>query len=168
MVDNSSAADADIRAKDVIYNIEGKEINSVSQLMEAIGQHNPGDKINVMINREGKNIEKVVLLKNKENSFSIVPKNEKSSFDELGASFEPISSDDKAMYGIDYGMKISELSNGKLMNKGVRKGFIITEIDKSPIRSAEDIKNALKNKTGGVLIEGIFPNGQRAYFAIGL
>jgi hypothetical protein len=72
------------------------------------------------------------------------------------------------MYGIDYGMKITELITGKLMNKGVREGFIITEIDKTPIRSAEDIKNAIKNKSGGVLIEGIFPNGQRAYFAIGL
>ncbi len=168
VVDNSSAADADIRSKDVIYKIEGKDINSVSQLMEAIGQHNPGDKISVMISREGKTIEKSVLLKNKENSFTVVPKSEKNTFDELGASFEQISTDDKLRYGIDYGMKISELKNGKLMNKGVPVGFIITEIDKTPIRSAEDIKIALKNKKGGVLIEGIFPNGQRAYFAIGL
>jgi Do/DeqQ family serine protease len=168
VVDNSSAADADIRAKDVICKIEGKDINSVAQLMEAIGQHNPGDKISVMISRDGKTIEKSVLLKNKENSFTVVPKSEKNSFDELGASFEQISTEDKNMYGIDYGMKITELITGKLMNKGVREGFIITEIDKTPIRSAEDIKNAIKNKSGGVLIEGIFPNGQRAYFAIGL
>jgi Do/DeqQ family serine protease len=168
VVDNSSAADADIRSKDVIYRIEGKDINSVSQLMEAIGQHNPGDRISVILNRDGSTIEKTVLLKNKENSFTVVPKNEKSSFDELGATFEQITAEDKANYGIDYGIKVSELRQGKLMNKGVREGFIITDIDKTPIRSGDDLKNVLKNKKGGVLIEGVFPNGQRAYFAIGL
>jgi len=168
VVDNSSAADADIRPEDVINKIDGKVINSVSQLMESVGQHNPGDKISVMITRGGKTLEKEVLLKNKENSYSVVKKDEKSSFDELGATFEQITADDKSNLGIDYGMKITDLQEGKLMNKGVREGFIITEIDKTPIRSSDDIKNALKNKKGGVLIEGIFPNGQRAYFAIGL
>jgi hypothetical protein len=72
------------------------------------------------------------------------------------------------MLGIDHGMKIVDLRRGKLMDKGIREGFIITEIDKNPIRSAADLNTLLSDKRGGVLIEGVYPNGQRSYYAIGM
>nr|NQU94058.1 Do family serine endopeptidase [Bacteroidota bacterium] len=168
VVENSSADDAGLEDEDVILRIDNMEINSVSRLLETVGQHNPGDRIMVMVRRDGKILEKKLLLKNRENSYEIVSREDREMSDELGATFEQISSEDKNDLGIDYGMKIIELRNGKLLNKGVREGFIITEIDKSPVRSSEDIKNALGNKRGGILIEGVYPNGQRAYYAIGL
>lgn len=169
VVENSSANDADIRKADIILSIDNVEINSVTQLLGTIGQRNPGDKVKVKIRRDGNIIEKEMLLKNRQNSYdNIVATIDSKQIDKLGATFEPITNEDKDNLGISYGMKISKLKPGKLMNKGIREGFIITEIDKNPIKSSVDIEVALSGKKGGVLIEGIYPNGQRAYFAIGL
>jgi hypothetical protein len=57
---------------------------------------------------------------------------------------------------------------GKLRAAGIKEGFIITSVDKKPILSTEDLENVLKTKQGGVLIEGIYPNGMRAYYGFGI
>ena len=57
---------------------------------------------------------------------------------------------------------------GKLRSAGIKEGFIITSIDKKPILSTSDLDSALKTKQGGVLIEGIYPNGMRAYYGFGI
>ena len=57
---------------------------------------------------------------------------------------------------------------GNLSSAGIREGFIITYNNKKPIRSTEDLENALKTKQGGVLIEGIYPNGMKAYYGFGI
>jgi len=168
VVDNSSASDADIRSEDVILEIDGLKINSVARLLESVGQHNPGDRIDITYSRDGKIMKKDVLLKNRENSYELVSTESPESIDLLGATFEMPSYELKERLGIDYGLQIVELRRGKLMNKGVREGFIITEIDKSPIRSADDIEKILNMKRGGLLIEGVYPSAQRAYYAIGL
>ncbi|MCC6837843.1 MAG: deoxyribonuclease HsdR, partial [Bacteroidia bacterium] len=74
----------------------------------------------------------------------------------------------KKKLGIENGLKISKLSAGKLLSAGIKEGFIITGVDKKKISSVEDIKSALENKKGGVLIEGVYPNGMRAYYGFGL
>ncbi|MCF8364521.1 MAG: Do family serine endopeptidase [Bacteroidales bacterium] len=168
VVENSSAADADIRAEDIILGIDGIQVNSTSRLLETVGQHNPGDKIEVTIRRNGDLKKKEVLLKNRQNNFDVLSHDEMKLIDKLGATFQEVSTEEKLALGIDYGMKIVELRRGKLMDKGIREGFIITEIDKKPIRSADDINNLLLDKRGGVLIEGVYPNGQRNYYAIGM
>jgi S1-C subfamily serine protease len=61
-----------------------------------------------------------------------------------------------------------KLNKGKLLNAGIKEGFIITKIDRKPISSAKDVVNALQYKRGGALIEGVYPNGVRAYYGIGM
>jgi S1-C subfamily serine protease len=60
------------------------------------------------------------------------------------------------------------MESGKLRAAGIREGFIITIIDKKQINNIDDLVNALDHKSGGVLIEGVYPNGTRAYYAFGL
>ena len=36
------------------------------------------------------------------------------------------------------------------------------------INATQDLKEAFTSKKGGVLIEGLYPNGMRAYYGIGL
>ena len=70
--------------------------------------------------------------------------------------------------GIENGLRINKLSAGKLLSAGIKEGFIITNLDKKKISSIEDIKTTLENKKGGVLIEGVYPNGMRAYYGFGM
>jgi len=165
---NSSADVAGIKEEDVILRINNSETNSVSQLLEAVGQHNPGDNIRVDIRRNGKLQTKELRLKNRQNSFDVLTQRDIQAIEILGATFAEVSAGEMQELGIDHGMKIIELRRGKLRDKGIKEGFIITEIDKNPIRSNSDINNQIAGKKGGVLIEGVYPNGQRSYYAIGL
>jgi serine protease Do len=70
--------------------------------------------------------------------------------------------------GIENGLRVNKLGAGKLLSAGIKEGFIITSVDKKKITSVEDIKIALETKKGGVLIEGVYPNGMRAYYGFGM
>jgi C-terminal processing protease CtpA/Prc len=116
--------------------------------------------------RDGTEKTFAVVLRNKDGDTRVVKNDQVLNL--LGGTFENISKDDQAKLGIQGGVKISKLLPGKLRSAGIREGFIITSIDKKPVRTMEDIDNALKTKQGGVLVEGIYPNGLRAYYGFGI
>jgi len=161
-----AASEAGIKEGDVITKIGEIEVNSSPQLQEQVGRFRPGDKIAVTYVRDGKERITNVVLKNKEGSTAIV-KNE-PAVNLLGANFENVSKEAQSELSIQGGVKIAKLENGKLKAAGIREGFIITEIDKKPISNTTELENALRNKHGGVLIEGIYPNGMKAYYGFGI
>ena len=63
---------------------------------------------------------------------------------------------------------MTSITIGKLYQSGIKKGFIITKIDNESISSVDKMIELLEEKEGGVLIEGINPNGTKAYFGFGL
>jgi serine protease Do len=168
--ENGSAEQAGIELGDVITKIEEIEVNNVSELQEQVGKYRPGDKIKVSLVRSGKEMSLPVILKNKEGNIGVVKKEkpaEKPVFT-LGAAFEEVTKEEMARLKISNGVRISKLQNGKLAAAGIREGLIVTTIDKKKIATVDDIESALKNKQGGVLIEGIYPNGMRAYYGFGI
>jgi hypothetical protein len=106
-----------------------------------------------------------VTLKNKEGNTKFI-KNESVAL--LGAEFQPLSQEEQDKLNVTGGVKITRLNGGKLRSAGIREGFIITSIDKKNIRNTDDLVAVLDNKKGGVLIEGIYPNGNKAYYGFGL
>ena len=86
----------------------------------------------------------------------------------LGARFEQLNKAEKDYFGIDFGVKITELYPGKLMKAGVHEGYIILYINKVKIKSVDDIEAVLKNATGGVFLKGVYPNGLIEYYAFGV
>ena len=67
---------------------------------------------------------------------------------------------------LNSGIQVDELTKGKLKDLGVKEGFIITEINKKPVSSVDDVKRAINQTEEGrpILIEGVYPNGQWAYY----
>jgi serine protease Do len=55
-----------------------------------------------------------------------------------------------------------------LRNIGIQEGFIITHIGDKAINSIEDLTSAFKSERRGLLIEGYYPNGARAYYGLGI
>ena len=161
-----AAEKAGLKEGDVITQVGVFPVNSTPQLQEQIGRYRPGDKVNVTVLRDGAERSFLVVLRNKDGETSLTKA--EPSLNLLGGTFENIASTDKDKLGLDGGVKISRLGNGKLKNSGIKEGFIITSIDKRRIWNKEDLENALKSKQGGVLIEGIYPNGMRAYYGFGI
>jgi serine protease Do len=165
-----SAEDAGIKEGDVITNIHGVDVNSVSELQEQISRYRPGDKINVSVQRENKDVNLTVVLKTLDNTTKLVKKSEmvKTSAVVLGAEFQDIDSDDLTNMRIENGVKIEKLNQGKLAAVGIQAGFIITSIDKKKVHTSQEIKKLLENKSGPVVIEGFYLNGMRASYSFSL
>lgn len=163
--DNDSNEESCIKPGDIIYKINNKDINNTSELLEAIGQHNPGDIVKIYIKRGNKDKSFNITLKNRNGNTKIL-KNDRLII--LGATIEPVSKNRLNKYGVSNGFEITDLKAGVFKDNGIKRGFIITKINNKTLYSINDIKKILTEKRGGVLIEGFYSNGIKAYYGIGL
>jgi serine protease Do len=58
------------------------------------------------------------------------------------------------------------VSIGKWEKAGLKKGFIISYIDKIPVDNVEDLNRILDLKKGGILIEGYYSDGKKGTFGV--
>lgn len=169
VIADGAAADAGIEPGDVITRVGEVEVNNVPELQEQINRFRPGDKIAISYMRNAKEKTTNVVLKNKNNSTALLKKDDVSDKAEsLGATFETVAPEDLKRLNIDKGLRVAKLGPGKLLSAGIKEGFIITTIDKKQVSTPEELKQILDAKKGGVLIEGVYPNGSRAYYAFGM
>lgn len=170
LLQGSAAGEAGIRPGDVIVSIEGKSVNTSPQLQEQIARRRPGDKVQITVNRDGKERTFDVILKSRSGSTDIVAKENIDVFRDLGADFETLSKDKAKQLGIDGGVKVKKLYPGKIRKTTqMREGFIITKVDGQKITSVEKLADALQNKQGGVMLEGIYENDTSPhYYAFGM
>jgi len=161
-----AAESAGIKDNDVIISVDGILVNSTAELQEQISKHRPGDKVTVVVKRDNKKKPFNVTLRNKHGDTDIV-KGDNNPSDIFGAKFVAISDRDRAELGIRYGIKIAELGNGKFTDAGIKKGFIITQVNKNAVSEVDELRRIIKNSRGGILVEGIYPNGEVAYYVFG-
>ncbi|MBL7923615.1 MAG: Do family serine endopeptidase [Bacteroidia bacterium] len=165
LTEGGAAEIAGLKEGDIITSINGTNIKTSPELQEQVGRYRPGDKIDVTIIRDNKEKVIPVTLRNKEGNTRVM-RNEAVSM--LGASMEAASEKDLSKLGLENGVKVKELQTGKLKSAGLREGFIITSIDNKTVKSPSDVMEYLGSKKGGVLIEGVYPNGMRAYYGFGM
>ena len=165
--DNGAARKAGIKVGDVIKQVENIEVTTVPELQEQVSRFRPGDQVMVTLARDGELLDLPVILKNEFGNTTLTVKNP-DRLVLLGATFEPLSDAQKSKLATDHGVQITKLRNGKFRNAGVREGFIITKVDKKAIHNSSELATALETKKGGVLIEGIYPDGVQAYYGFGI
>ncbi|MGI8892572.1 MAG: Do family serine endopeptidase [Bacteroidia bacterium] len=165
--DDGAANAAGIMEGDIITKVNGVTVFTSPQLQEQVARYRPGDKIKVNVLRSGKDREMALVLRNKEGTTAVI-KPSIETIDVLGASFEAVSTEERSKLGVENGVKVTKLNRGKLFEVGIKEGFIITSIDKVAVKSPEDVSRALQNKQGGVLLEGVYPNGMRATYGFGI
>jgi serine protease Do len=166
--EGGSAALAGVKEGDIITHVGTTAVNSVPELQEQVSRYRPGDKVALVIKRDDKESNLMIILKNKDNNTRVVEKEAVEMVKTLGATFETVASEEKSKLGIENGLKVTRLEPGKLKNAGIKEGFIITSIDHKLVNTKEELKSILDNKKGGILLEGIYANGMRAYYAFGL
>ncbi len=166
--DNGAAEEAGIREGDVIVKVASREVSDIPQLQEELSKYRPGDKVLVGVKRKGEFKEFMVELRNRFGETSLVKKETRLINQVLGAEFETLDKKSLKEMELSYGVKVTNLRNGKLRESGMRAGFIITTIDSQPVYQESDIYDALENKKGGVLVEGVYPDGKAAYYGFGL
>ncbi|MFV0522214.1 MAG: Do family serine endopeptidase [Mangrovibacterium sp.] len=157
---NSAADLAGIKTGDVILDIAGIPIHSVAKLQETVGKYRPGDKVKILAKRNGKDKVFQVTFKNLQGDTELVAAGEKF----LGAQFGNIDKEQLYDLNIPSGLQVTDIGKGKLKSAGVKDGFIIVRVNKQNISSLNDLKAIISQANGGVLLEGIYPNGETAYY----
>ncbi len=162
---NSAAEEAGIREGDVIVEINSRPINNVAQLQEAIAVNRPGDRVKITYYRDGDVRSTDATLKNSMGTTKIVAKS--NSLEIGGSELVNLSDAEKAKLKIKGGVKVEKIGAGKLRDAKVKEGFIITSIDHKPVQNVEEVAGILSGKRNeGTLIEGMYPNGEKAYYGL--
>lgn len=166
--ENGAAEKAGLKKGDIITSIENMPVNNIAELQENIGQFRPGNKIEVTVLRDGKELVYEITLRSIEGNTEIANNNAAKNIKLLGAQLEELNEESTQKLRITNGIKVSKLHEGKLKNMGVKEGFIITKVDNTPIKNIEQFSKIIQNKKGGILLEGIYPNGTKAYYGLGV
>jgi len=166
VVEGGAADKAGIKGGDVILEINNVPVNSPAQLQEQISKYRPNQQIDILINRDNNRKHFTATLRNMKGGLEAIKTSEVMS--SLGAKFREITDKQKNSLGISYGLQVTELQDGKLKVGGIKEGYIITKINRTPVKTIDDLKRVLDIVSGGVLIEGVYPNGVVAYYAIGI
>ena len=126
-------------------------------------KYRAGEKVNLKVDRKGnvKNYE--VKLKDHEGNAMMASSSEFWSW--LGADLKALEEADLERMDIPNGVRVENLKDGVLKSKGVPEGFVITDINKRPVNSAEEVKRAIESiDEGVVLIEGLKKSGEYEYY----
>jgi Do/DeqQ family serine protease len=166
--DGSAAQKAGLKQGDVITAINGVSIASASELQEQVARYRPGDKIQVTYIRDSKSNQVEAVLRNKMGETGIVKKEDVAIRSLMGAQLRSASKEELSKLKIEKGVKVTKVNPGKFKDVGIKEGFIITTVDKKKVDDPSDVEAIIQdNQTTGVLIEGIYPNGERKFYAIG-
>jgi Do/DeqQ family serine protease len=165
--DGSAADKAGLKEGDIIIKINNVTINSASELQEQVARFRPADKIEVTYLRNGDVKNTSAVLQNKLGELTMIKKEQLETSLVLGAQLQQASKSELKNLKIQNGVQVVKINAGKLKEAGLKEGFIITSVDKKAVYSPDEVVELLENKKGAVLIEGVYPDGKKDYFAIG-
>ena len=164
VVDDGAAADAGIQKGDVITHVDGQKVKQFGDLQGIIAQKRPGDKVVVKYLRSKKEKTVTLTLKNEQGNTKVV---KNADVDVLGIDVRPITDSQKQQLEISYGLEVLKVNGGKMKDAGVPKGFIIQTVNDQPMRSFDDLQQAVKDaKDQMLVIKGIYPTGKRGGFVV--
>lgn len=169
VTEESAAEEAGMKEGDVITAIDGKPVNKMAELQEVLAKKRPGDKVTVTYLRDKKKATKTVMLKNEKGNTQVV---KKADLDVLGGNFRAITNAQKEQLNIGYGLEVLKVNSGRLKTAGITKGFIIQRVNDNAVKTIDDLQNAVKeastSKDPVLYIQGVYPTGKKAYFAVPL
>jgi Do/DeqQ family serine protease len=164
VTEGGAAKLAGVQKGDVVTSINGKKVNTVTQLMETVRQYRPGDKLKLEVNRNGRRQHFELTLLNEAGNVDVVRKGDSFYNSEFGLMLQPVNQNDMSRLNINAGLKIVEIRQGRFMNSGVPVDFVITKVNGYVVNSKTDLENALNVRSRRTTIEGIYPNGMMGTF----
>jgi serine protease Do len=160
----SAAEQSGLVEGDVIVAIDGHSITSVSELQEWVARNRPGKEIGVSYIRNGEQVEVKARLRNSEGNENVARKAVK--YDLNGVEVEDVPYKELVGLQVEGGVRVKEITSGKWKESGIKKGFLITYIDKVPVDNVEDLNRILDFKKGGILIEGLYSDGKKGTYGV--
>jgi serine protease Do len=151
---DSPASKAGLKTGDVITQLNGTTVNDAGELQVEVGQKQPGTKINLTVMRDGKNMQVTVTLEamgaRDKASETASAQNGKPRW---GLGLADLTPDVRQQVdaGNDvHGALVEKVLPGSSADDaGLRRGDIITEVNRHPVHSAADVQKELSSVPQG-------------------
>ena len=164
VVEGSSASAAGIVKGDVIVEADGKKITKMAELQELLSKKRPGEQVTLTYFHNKVKKSKTVTLKNAQGNTKVI---KTADLDVLGASFRPITEQQKKEYDLGFGLEVTKVGKGAIKDGGIGQGFIMQYANDTPLKSISDLQELVKSvstsKDPVLIIKGVWPTGKRDY-----
>ncbi len=173
---------AGLKQNDVILSVDGHETNASNQLQGMIGMHHAGDRVTLHIWRDGKEMDKTVTLRPREetadnesdeNTNDQDQAQEESAkstatLDNIGMSVRTVTADDKDKYHVSNGVVITNVTPAsEAYDKGLGRDAVITEAAHQKVTDAGKFEKIIKENEGkAVGLNIVDKNGDSHFYAI--
>ncbi|MFV5701994.1 trypsin-like peptidase domain-containing protein [Flavobacterium sp. XS2P12] len=163
---SGAAKEAGVKAKDVIISIDNIETITTSKLQEVIMRKRPGEKVKIVLIRNGKEKKELTAtLKKQESSTKIIKTKSLDLLKDLGVELVEITNEDQKNYNVRNGLKVTNLYDGKLKRyTDIREGFVITSINNRTISTIKSFMEAVAAQRGGIMLEGKYADDPSYYY----
>ena len=160
-----AAYKAGVREGDVLVAINGKKMKNPSEVQAAVNSYKPGDRIELLVCRDGKEKIYEAELQGEAVALSTADSNEATV---MGATLADADKQILARLRLRGGVQVVALDKGKFKDSGIRKGLIITHINQMPVSTLKEAMEIINNAKRGMLIEGVYSNGDVYYYGVGV
>ena len=168
-VTEGGSADGILKVNDVILELNGKKVKTMADLQGLLAQHRPGDKVKVTVFRDKKEKEFTITLKNAQGTTKVV---KKADMEILGAAFRAVPDELKRQLNLGYGVQVTGVTEGRMAESGIRKGFIILKANGKQLKTVQDLEDVMKAASQSpdqvLFMTGVYPSGKRANYAVDL
>jgi len=166
IVEDGAASKSDLRAGDIILEIDGREVNRPNELQSYVASLTAGTTVKLKIYRDGETLERKVTLKARDEDVKTEPvsnngdmkeKDESgltsATFEDIGLTVTNLTEKEKNDFNLSSGILISDVkpfSNAE--DQRLFAGLVITEADKNKIDDINDFKKIVEKKKGSALL----------------
>lgn len=166
IVEDGAASKSDLRAGDIILDIDGREVNKPNELQSYVAALTAGTTVKLKIYRNGETLERKVTLKARDEDSKTEPisnkddSNEKdnsgsgtATFDNIGLTVKNLTNNDKTEFKLDNGILITNVkpfSNAE--DQRLFAGLVIIEANKEKVNNVNDFKRIVDEKKGSALL----------------
>jgi serine protease Do len=180
--EGSPAAKGGLKAGDVITAINGKAIKDGRDLQLMVATLPLGKPVGVKVVRDGKVQDMKVTVEEQPEEFGNTrvpvtpgPRRDRDAInmDKLGMSVTDMTPELAEQMGYEKnveGAVISSVETGSTAAEaGLRRGMVVTRVDKQPVKSASALKSAMEkasSQKGGVLLQVQSPRGGTDYIVV--
>jgi len=153
--EDSPAAKAGVKAGDVIVEFDGHKIGRTTDLSRIVAATPVGKAVTMKIVRDGKAVTlspTIAKLEDREEVAAAGEGEGKAQKGKLGLAVEPLTPDIAKELGTEQkqGVVVREVQEGSPADEaGIRPGDVITEVNRQPVKNAEDLKRAIDKRPPG-------------------
>ncbi len=174
VTEGGPAAKAGVKEEDVIVALDGVKVTTSSALVRMVGLKRPDVPVVVSLIRTGKPLELKVLLGTRPDVEGIGAVEKPQEVDapaapRLGLSLDDLDPRFASATGLKGGAAVVDVAPGSAAEKGgLRRGMIVTELNRKPVKGRDDAVKELKAVKPGevVLLRTAIPGGGKSLVAI--